>query len=566
MTVSAFHYPSMPYWPNNTPFHKGELLLQEKFGVRQAVESYAPKVIRPFMPDQHREFYSALPFVVIGARDSRGHMWASLLANGGESDFITSPDPSALSINAKPVPGDALQESLQDGDDLGVLGIEFATKRRNRVNGRIRRQPGEANLFELQVEQSFGNCPQYIRPRQWWRKIDSHDQEKIAIRRSNELSDKQMAQIRESDTVFIATGYRGEGESPTFGNDASHRGGPKGWINMQDSKTIILPDFKGNNHYNSLGNIILDNRVGVTVPIFTTGGMIQMTGTATIDYDVERANSLYPGALRLVIFTIDEVVTVPDGSLPLTWKDIVEEQTRKLQVVHKIRQSKDVTSFHLRPLHGDDPELWDFKPGQHLPITLDIGEDKVLMRSYSLSMGPDKFEYRISVKREPFGKASSYLHDHIQEGHVIQVSKPAGDFVLDQQSDRDVVFISAGVGVTPMLSMLHKFAESLKTRKAFWVQGARDGDHHAFRGEVTGIQECFPNDITSHFVYSQAREQDKGQYHSMGRVNPELVAKLVPDLNKADFYMCGPAAFMADMETGLQKLGVDPKYISYETF
>ena len=567
MAASIIEIPSMPYWPNNTPFHEGELQLQRKFGVASHVAQFGPKVIRPFMPDQHREFFSAQPFLVVSARDSRGMIWASILANQGDTDFVTSPDPFSLSINASPVPGDALQDSLQDGDDLGILGIEFAAKRRNRVNGRVRRISPRGPI-EFEVSQGYGNCPKYIKPRQWWRNTPTVRTERVSpIQRSTELSSQQIDQIKNGDSIFVASGYRGEGDSPSFGNDVSHRGGPKGWIQVKNSKTVVLPDFVGNDMYNTLGNIVMDNRFGVTVPVFGTGGMIQMSGRATIDHDGERAKKVYPGALRLVVFTIDEVVTVGDGSLPITWNtNDEEEKIRKVQVVHKIEQSADVTSFHFRPVEGDDPELWDFKPGQYLPLILDIGGAKVLMRTYSLSGGPDKAEYRISVKREPFGQASRFLHDQVQEGDIIDVQKPAGTFFVDESSSRDLVLISAGVGVTPVLSMLHHFAKSLKTRPAFWIHGARTGDRHAFRGEVKGLQEASPGNVSSHVVYSKPLEEDAGLYDSVGRITPDLLAKIVPDLNNSEFYMCGPAAFIADLDSGLQQLGVESKYINYETF
>jgi uncharacterized protein len=569
MFVLSTNIPRMPFWPNNSPFHEGELQLQRKFGVESNVAQFAPKFIRPYMPDQHREFYTAQPFLVVSARDSRGMMWATMLANEGNTDFITSPDPFSLSINATFLPGDALQEAFQDGDDLGILGIEFGSKRRNRVNGRVRRHFPHGSI-EFQVGQSFGNCPQYIKPRQWWKKTAAVHQVGAApmcIQRSTNLTMEQIEQIKNSDTLFVASGYRGEGDSPTFGNDVSHRGGPKGWIHVADSRTVVLPDFPGNDMYNTLGNIVMDSRFGVTVPLFPTGGMIQMSGRATIDYDEERTNQVYPGALRLVIFTIDEVVTVADGSLPLSWGINQEEgNIRKLRVVHKIKQSVDVTSFHLHPVEGSDSALWAFKPGQYLPIILHTGDGKVLTRTYSLSDIPHKSEYRISVKREPLGQASRFLHDQVQEGDIIDAEKPAGEFVLDETSDRDIVLVSAGVGVTPVLSMLHRSVESMTSRSVFWVHGAKNRDHHAFHGEVLALQQAALGRISSHVVYSKPREEDSGLYDSVGRITSDLLAKIVPDIRSADFYMCGPAVFMADVASGLTHLGVEEKHINYETF
>ena len=541
------------------------------FGVESAVAQFAPKFIRPFMPDQHREFYTSQPFLAVSARDSRGMMWATILAKGGSTNFTTSPDPFTLTIDAMQLPGDALQDALKDGDDLGVLGIEFGAKRRNRVNGRIRRRElSDPNriCLDFQVDQSFGNCPQYIKPRQWWKSTPTVISEGGAPRsfqRSTALSDLQVDQIKSSSTLFVASGFRGEGRSPSFGNDVSHRGGPKGWINVTDSRTIILPDFPGNDMYNTLGNIVMDNRVGITIPLFETGGMIQMSGRASIDYDQVHINEIYPGALRLVVFAIDEVVTVVDGSLPIRWSsdDNEEDRTRKVQVVQKIKESDQVTSFYLRPVEGG---LWDFKPGQHLPVILNAGDGKVLMRSYSLSYLPDSTEYRISVKRETFGQASRFLHDIVHVGDIIDIQKPAGDFVLDESSNRTVVLLSAGVGVTPVLSMLHQSAKSETGKQVIWIHGARNGDHHAFRGEVQELERATNGRTSSHIVYSMPLEKDSAGYDSVGRITPHLVATIVRDLSSADFYICGPAAFTADLDHGLQQFGVEGRRISYETF
>lgn len=566
--------PKLPYWPNGTPFHEGELELQRRFGVESAVAQFAPKAIRPYMPDQHRDFYTSQPFLAVSARDSRGMIWATMIANGGSSDFVTSPDPFTLTIDAIMLPGDALQEALKDGDDLGILGIEFGTKRRNRVNGSIRRRHTSGpkrTCIDFQVGQSFGNCPQYIKPRQWWKRtptVKLNEGASRSIQRQEELSETQIEQIKNSDTIFVASGYRGQGNSPSYGNDVSHRGGPRGWIKVTDSKVIILPDFSGNDMYNTLGNIVMDNRFGLSVPLFETGGMIQMTGRASIDYDQQHINEIYPGALRLVVFEIDEVVTIADGSLPIAWSsnDSEDDEIRKVQVARKIKESAEVTSFYLRAVGGDDPKLWPFKPGQHLPVILDVGDDRVLMRTYSLSSLPYLTEYRVSVKREPFGQASKFLHDKVQEGDVFDIQKPVGDFVLDESSDRTIVLISAGVGATPVLSMLHQSAKSLTRRHVFWIHGARNGEYHAFSEEVIGLKNASLGSTSSHIVYSKPLEDDSAHYDSTGRITPDLVFRIVPDLSRADFYICGPAAFTADLEHGLQQFGVEGRHIKYETF
>ena len=149
-----------------SPFHTGEQSVQERLGVRD-IEDWARKIVRDHLPDDHRAFHTAQPFLVAAARDSNERPWVTLLV--GPEDFITSPDPGSLAIAARPAAGDALEDALTPGADIGLLGIELATRRRNRVNGRV--ADSGNGVIAFAVEQSFGNCPQYIREREW-RRVD----------------------------------------------------------------------------------------------------------------------------------------------------------------------------------------------------------------------------------------------------------------------------------------------------------------------------------------------------------------------------------------------------------
>ena len=151
--------------PAPSPFHEGEKHIQTALRVREEIEPWARRMVRPFLPDEHRDFYSQLPFIVLAARDAAGRPWATLLAEG--PGFVSSPDPRTLHVAAMPPSGDALAGALNSGDDIGLLGIELHTRRRNRVNGELKGRGSED--FVLSVEQSFGNCPQYITERSWRR-------------------------------------------------------------------------------------------------------------------------------------------------------------------------------------------------------------------------------------------------------------------------------------------------------------------------------------------------------------------------------------------------------------
>src|SRR6266404_837544 len=150
--------------PNRpSPWHDGERAMQARAGVAERMARVGERAIRDFMPDQHRDFFAQLPFIVVGSVDHDGWVWASLLA--GRPGFAASLDPRSLTIAALPVSGDPLAGALVLGAKLGLLGIELPTRRRNRLNGSVVALDGGS--FTVTVEQSFGNCPQYIQARDY---------------------------------------------------------------------------------------------------------------------------------------------------------------------------------------------------------------------------------------------------------------------------------------------------------------------------------------------------------------------------------------------------------------
>jgi hypothetical protein len=539
-----------------SPFHEGEQRVQARLGVREEIEPWARRVVRPFLPEEHRAFYSELPFLVAAARDANGRPWATLLAEG--PGFVSSPDPRSLHVAALPAPGDALADALKDGADVGFLGIELESRRRNRVNGRV--SGVETGAFVLAVEQGFGNCPQYITERSWRRAEPSA--QPADARRGSELSDSQQQLIGRADTFFIATGYReGDRESATFGMDASHRGGAPGFVQVRDARSLVFPDYAGNNHFNTIGNLLLDPRVGLLFVDFERGDQLQLSGTAEIDWDSPEV-ARFPGARRLVRIAIEEVVELR-GVLPLRW-GAGGEAIRELRVVAKERESEDVTSFVFEARDGSP--LSGFVAGQYLPIELEVpGQAAPVVRTYSLSCAPDAVRYRISVKRHPEGLASRHLHDHVEVGSFVSARAARGEFVLDCSGAQPVVLVSAGVGLTPLVSMLHRLAAHSE-RPVWFVHGARDGNHHPLRQEVEQLVEARP-DVRLHVAYSRPRPGDLAgrDYHSKGRVDGPLLEKLVSGL-EADFYMCGPTGFMASIQEQLEARGVPAARLHSESF
>ncbi len=442
------------------------------------------------------------------------------------------------------------------GADLGILGIELATRRRNRVNGHI--VGNEAGVLEFAVDQAFGNCPQYIRERQW-RRVEG-GQAGMPVR-STRLTPSQREWISSADTFFIASGHRGDGESATYGMDASHRGGDAGFVRVDGESRLMFPDYAGNNHFNTIGNLVLDSRAGILFVDFENGSLLQLTGRTTIDWDSDAVAEI-PGARRLVLFDIEEVVELP-AAISLRW-GASAESVRSIRLIEKIRESDDVTSFVF--VARDAGALPDFEAGQHLPIELAVpGFEEPVRRTYSLSGQPGQDRYRISVKREPKGVASSHFHDHVEPGEIIEARKPAGDFLLPC-SGCPVVLVSAGIGLTPMLSMLYTLASEGGDRPVWFVHGARNGRHHPLAHEVRALAARRPG-IEVHFSYSRPDPEDRFDvdYNSEGRVDGVLLANLVGD-REAHYLMCGPVRFMASVQTDLEGRGIPSDHIHTESF
>jgi len=545
--------------PSPSPFHEGEQRIQSALGVRHEMEEWGRKVVRGALPAEHAEFYRQLPFLVAAGRDTGGRPWATLLAGG--RGFVETPDATTLAIGAAPGAGDALAGALGPGADLGLLGIELHTRRRNRVNGRVRRSADQALVVD--VDQAFGNCPQHITARGWHPAKPAPAPAKPV--RSPGLTPAQRCWIERADTFFIASGHRGDDESAAYGMDASHRGGPPGFVEIEGENTLVFPDYKGNNHYNTLGNLVIEPRAGMLFVDFTRGSLLQLTGRVEIDWETPDP-ARFPGAQRVVRFQIEEVV-MQERVLPLRFTE-PEAETRALQVRSKRAESDDVTSFVLEPVAGEPLPSW--LPGQYLPLAVALDDGAAdETRTYSISNTPGSDAYRITVKRETHGRVSGHLHDAIEPGAVLHAGAPAGDFRPDVEglpAERPIVLIGAGVGITPLASILHGLVAQHSEREVVLVHSVRDGAHHPLGAELRRAVEALPGG-RMHVRYSRPRESDlEGRdYDDHGRVDAELLARMT-SLKDAELYLCGPPGFLSTVQNGLEQHGVDPDRIHFETF
>jgi PAS domain S-box-containing protein len=237
---------------------------------------------------------------------------------------------------------------------------------------------------------------------------------------------------------------------------------------------------------------------------------------------------------------------------------------REFEIAEKRPESETITSFVLRPRDGGP--VAPHRPGQHLTLRLEIPGRPPLRRSYSISCVPNDRAYRISVKREPFGVASNWLHASAGIGTVLKAVSPRGIFLLDNAGNRAVVLLSAGVGLTPMMSMLETLHERFPEPQVQFVHCTTDGSTHAFGNRLQEIVASSPG-FTKHLFYSRPRETDRvgRDYDRAGRIDLGWVRENTP-IGEADYFICGPRAFMRTLVTGLVEAGVPRTRIHVEFF
>ena len=595
----------------DSQFHKDEIAVQARLGIADKVAQYSKGFIREAMPAQHREFFCQLPMVILGMVDRAGYPWALPLY--GKPNFIESPSDTQLTLSSLPNLTQLLDLDVHKGQKIGLLGIELETRRRNRMNGIMR--DISAHGFAIDVEQSFGNCPQYIQTRKFnYNKLDSDayqakpkDFEHLTLNANIAQSSKLL--IESADTFFIASRTHNFSQDKRTGIDASHRGGKSGFVKVSGN-TLSFPDFSGNKFFNTLGNITSDGRVGLYFPNYATGDAVFLVGRASIAWQHEALADI-EGAERIIEVAVEKSVFIP-RYLPVTGELVeqspaldntgtwLKQSTAPLTpddanafnpfvITKKQRESDTITSFYFSP-QSNQQTISSYQAGQFIPIKIKLpNSEKTAQRSYTLSQAPypklpqaqvqaqAKNQYRISVKRESQGTVSKALHDHYQEGDIVWLGQPAGNFTL-KTGNQPIVLLSSGVGITPMIAMLQAQINTLneqlnnnslagvEARTVWFIHGTQNSETQAFTAylKTLGKQYQWLNIKT---FYSRPLTHDKlgEDYDSKGRISVSELRKILPTID-CDYYLCGSAQFMRDLYAWLIAFGVEKANISYEFF
>lgn len=566
------------------PWHAGEVAMQQTVGAADRMATIGGKIVRDFMPDQHRDFYEQLPVIVVGAVDPQGDAWATLAV--GNPGFVSSPDPRTLDFALQRDPLDPADAGLGDGDAVGLLGIELHTRRRNRMNGTLRRTGAAGHRVE--VVQSYGNCPQYIQLRDFSFVRDPALPSQAQREEAVVLDGLAREIVAAADTFFVASYVDTDAGRQV---DVSHRGGKSGFVRIDPGGTLTIPDFAGNLFFNTLGNILVNPRAGLIFTDFATGDVVQMTGTAEVILDSPEI-SAFQGAERLWTFSPRRII-LRRGALALRWATRTngwspnalmtgdwDTATRRIEaealarswrpfvVTDVVDESSTIRSFHLMP--NDGKGLIAHKAGQHLPIRVTLpGDTDPILRTYTISCAPSDAGYRISVKRD--GRVSRFLHDHVRQGSVIEAKAPAGGFTIDAAATRPAVLVAAGVGITPMLAMLRQVVfEGLRTRstrQTWLIHTARNRAERAFDAEIDTLVAAAQGAVRVVRIVSQPGPHERtGRDHDgVGRLTADTFRQILP-FGDYDFYLCGPGGFMQDLYDGLRDLSVIDARIHAEAF
>jgi len=284
-------------------FHEGELLVQERAGVLSDAQRTGQILRRAISPGA-RAFLAGRRFVVLTAATADDHVWVSVLT-GAPGFLEPSEDGQRLLVSEAPRGDDPVAQALRPGASVGLVAIDFAARRRFRVNGTV--VTAGAELL-VDVGEAYGNCPKYI---QAYRPAPDGPVLQGKARSSDLLDDDQRRWIQRAETFFLGTLH------PEAGADASHRGGAPGFVRVTGPRELVWGDYSGNALFNSLGNAAVHQVAGLLFLDGKTGSTLQLSGKLSIDWSTESAAAI-PGAERVIRFTVNRIVQI-DGAIPLRW-------------------------------------------------------------------------------------------------------------------------------------------------------------------------------------------------------------------------------------------------------
>jgi ferredoxin-NADP reductase/predicted pyridoxine 5'-phosphate oxidase superfamily flavin-nucleotide-binding protein len=538
---------------SETVYHEGEVAVQKRAGATHIAQMSAGGLLDR-IPASALGFIRAQTMAVLGSVDYDGNLWASVLF--GSPGYLASDNGSELWLYRPACfsgQDDPLWSNLSVNPQVGMLLIELSTRRRLRINGVMQRD--SEDQYRLVVERAYANCPKYIQRRNVEiAPIDDMPDLPPPLL-SNELNALQNDWIESADTFFVASAH------PAQGVDASHRGGNPGFVRVLSPNLLRVPDFVGNNMFNTLGNFTSYPHAGLVFPDFEQGRLLQLSGHPRLLWDETDDYDESGGTARFWEF---EVRSVRESKLPLQLESTFQDyspfnpahrittepavQSLTLEVARSWMETERVKGFEL--VSSDGGDLPVFTAGAHLPLKVREARGEWSERQYSLLSDPaDRSCYRIGVQAEPEGRGGSlYLHRSVTDGESIEARPPQNDFPLINGAAH-IILIAGGIGITPMLSMLH----TLKTT-------GRSFELHYSAPRLSDLAFVEEIELLAGVNASLYASREAGQKRL------DLSALLRKANADTHFYICGPRRMIVELQRLAHEFGFPARQIHYESF
>lgn len=542
-------------------FHHGETKVQRQAGEFDTAQVNG-RVISNMIPGGAVPFLSQLQLIWISSVDYQGTLCCTPLF--GYPGFITAPTPDTLVIDKTKlliIPEDPFWQNIQEQVALGILALEQSTRRRLRVNGFVNKK--NKSIILINVIEAYPNCPKYITRRGLHIKLEEDIAQKTnhsqLIASNKQLSSKQQQLIEQSDSFFVASAFQTiENGQKDFRCDASHRGGYPGFVEVKKNR-LIIPDYKGNSMFNTLGNIEQYNHASILFIDYQNNRYLQLSGKAKILWDQDDPQSKSAGTKRFWQLDINRCYEYQLSEL-IEWSFLdysphnprpkQQLETQQLDLVIDSVEIKSERIKLFRLIARSKGVLPAFEPGAHLPIELTASDGRKLVRHYSiLSSSRDNRFYEIAVQKELNGRGGSkYIHDTLTLDSAVSASAPVNNFSM-QPSDKHHILIAGGIGVTPILSMARELSESNKSFEVHYAASDKTG--LVFKQELKKLANG-----NSHFYYSKGKGAKRLDIEALLQTHPP----------ETQVFICGPNRMLQAVRETAEKNGWKPAQIHFESF
>lgn len=576
--------------------HEGELHVQRMRNAPADQSSYISGAINDEMSHQHVDYYRQLQFLPISALDTSGTPWVTILCN----PTITAPKDELLLVTARVNPVDPFVVAVCASEGRPIqfagVGIDFRRRSRVKIAGTVDSatvttvSEGEQYLnIALQTNEHMGNCPKYITIRQ----LRPLPRTPTTASFQKHLPTQALELLEKASTIFISTRHHDQDERESD-MGCNHRGGPKGFVRYFEDENgghLVLPDYSGNRFYQSLGNVETDPVMGLAIPDFTTGDLLQVSGRARNLFN-EQAEKIMPGATLITLVSVDSAILTRGAlDLELVGHEQMSPYNPKLRFLAKeapasrksadlkakligIRKESKLISTFTFAL----PSPADIVPGGHAIFDFSkyaerqyrhmndrdpqsLNDDYV--RTYTVSaISEDKLQIAITVKKS--GVVSSFLHAQTLDDDKrleLDLKGLGGNFTCFDENNPvpKMIWVAGGAGITPFLAMYRALRSSGQPLPEIELYYSCRGDELALIAEMSDIDVRVFDSTFSSPLPSTSRRTFFGR-RIMSTDLPE-----VRQLIDKTIFICGPAGLMADVSSWLDGK-VDPSRIRFESF